>query len=254
MILYNPTPSRHRDRQPLPAGHPPRGPERRAARLPRGALRRHRVVGGGGDDPARATSWPGSARADPTALPQARRRRTGVQVLAGQHADLDRPGDRPDRSAVPGDRRHLDVQPAQRRHLGTGQGGAPDLDAGPDQVGPDDLSVQDVINADGSARPGRGTAAPARSAPTGPSHPTVTFDVRRRGLRRRWHRPAAPGRPQRAQHQRRPAARLDADHADREERLGPDPDVQDARHGGRRSCRSRVIPRTFTLAPGASRS
>ena len=73
-------------------------------------------------------------------LHQARRHRAGRPDPRRQHpAARPRWPTRPARTAVPGDRRHLDVQPALGRRLGAGQGGAPDLDAGADQVGADDL-------------------------------------------------------------------------------------------------------------------
>ena len=141
MILYNPTRSdTETDNHFLPAIHL-EGPERRAARLPRRPPRRHRDVGHraegrrarrrDGRRSARAARSADFIKPDITA--------PGVQILAGNTPDADRSGLRPARAAVPGDRRNVDVEPAPGRRVGAGQGGPPDLDPGPDQVGADDL-------------------------------------------------------------------------------------------------------------------
>ncbi len=72
-------------------------------------------------------------------LPQARRHRSGHPDPGRSRARFDRRGHGPDGPALPGDRRHLDVEPAFDRRVGPDQGRPPELDPGPDQVGPHDL-------------------------------------------------------------------------------------------------------------------
>ena len=89
----------------------------------------------------------------------------GVQILAGAHAvRRTTRSTRPARRVLPGDRRHVDVVAAHRRLGDPAQGPPPGLDAGPDQVGPDD-DGDDRRRQGGPRRrrPTRSTWAPAAS-------------------------------------------------------------------------------------------
>ena len=238
MILYNPTAQRHRDRQPLPAGRPPRRAQRRPAGLPRRAHGRHGDLGhrregrrAQGDVMAvvlaraarRATS------SSPTSRPPACRSSPATRPTP------DRGERRPARRAVPGDRRHVDVEPARwpaprpwsRRPT-------PTWTPGPDQVGPDDL-VAPGRGQGGRGHPGR-PVRPRRRVAAGRHRRRRRGDHQRerRGLHGIRGRPAGPGRPQPAEHPGQPAPGRHHDLPHAAERHHEGPAVQGHHHRGER--------------------
>ncbi len=257
MILYNPTAVRHRDRQPLPAGHPPRGPEHRPAGLPRpripasprpGPWARRSAVRGDvmAGFSSRGSDTDDFIKPDVTA--------PGVQILAGHTpTPIDIATGPPGQlfQAIAGTSMS---SPHSAGVSALVKAAHPNWTARTDQVGRDDLVRPGRHQRGRLTPPTRSTAVPGSLRANRAVSPTVTFDVTAADYTRPAARRAGPGRPQPAEHPRRPAGRRAGDVPDGQERVGPDPDLQGAGQRGRAAWTITVSPTTFTLRPTPSRS
>ena len=164
----------------------------------------------------------------------------GVQVLAGTTPQPDQTtaDNGPPGNLYHGDRRHVDVEPALRGCLGARQGGAPDVDAGGDQVGADDLvACRRSSRKTASRRPtpfdmGAGSIRADRAV-----NPTLVFNETYADFVAAGTRSAPPDRPQHRERRRNDDVRRDHDDADGAQRLRPEArrsDVASDHAAGRR--------------------